>query len=75
MSDFIKIGEIGDILKNAKSIPGNILQSRSSATNSPAVNNSGKRIAFALGLLIAGIIGYELYLYYKRDQEKKKKHV
>ncbi len=75
MSEFIKIGEIGDILKNAKSSKGYVIPTGTASSNSPDVNNSGKRIAFALGLLIAGIIGYELYLYYKRDQEKKKKHV
>jgi hypothetical protein len=69
MSEFIKIGEAANmfnILGNADT------SSISSVMNSNAITGkkSGNGLAIVAGIVLVGIVGYELYLHFERKRKE-----
>jgi hypothetical protein len=68
MSEFIKIGEVANMFNTL----GSAVTQGTETTITPTPSSgkkSGNGLAIVLGIVLVGIIGYELYLY----SEKKRK--
>lgn len=65
MNEFIKIGDVANLLSSMKN-----------ATTSSAAAPTGKKsvngLAIIAGILVVGIVGYELYLYLEKKKQTQK---
>jgi hypothetical protein len=62
MNEFIKIGDIANFLTSMKN-------TTTSSAVSPAGKKSSNGLCIVAGIVITGIVVYELYLYYKSKKE------
>ena len=70
MSEFIKIGEVANVFNTIKSESTPVIGS--SVTSTPTtVKKSGNGLVIAMGIVLAGIAGYEFYLYFKKKKAEK----
>lgn len=70
MSEFIKIGEVANLFNTIKCESTPVIGS-SVTSNPTTVKKSGNGLAFAVGIVLAGIVGYEFYLYFKKKKAEK----
>ncbi len=66
MNEFIKIGDVANLFSTLKS-------TNASGTATPTIGKkSANGLAIIAGILVVGIVGYELYLYLERERIKRK---
>jgi hypothetical protein len=65
MSEFIKIGDVANLLSSIKN-------TSTSSAAAPAGKKSVNGLSIIDGILVVGIVGYELYLYLERERIKGK---
>jgi hypothetical protein len=66
MNEFIKIGDIANLLSTLK------VTTSSVASTPSAVKKSTNGFCIVAGIVVAGIVSYELYLYLKKKKETEK---
>jgi hypothetical protein len=67
MSEFIKIGEAANMFNTL----GSAVTQGTGTTITPTPSSgkkSGNGLAIVAGIVIVGIIGYELYLYFEKEK-------
>ncbi len=69
MSEFIKIGEAANIFNSLSSSvsPSN---GESITSNITTGKKSGNGLAIVAGIVLVGIVGYQLYLYFERKRKE-----
>lgn len=68
MSEFIKIGEAANMFNTL----GNAITQGTGTTNSPTSSSdkkSGNGLSILVGIVLVGIVGYELYLYLEKERK------
>lgn len=69
MSEFIKIGEAANIFNSlSSSVSPSIGESITS--NITTGKKSGNGLAIVAGIVLVGIVGYQLYLYFERKRKE-----
>lgn len=64
MNEFIKIGDVANLLSSMKN-------TTTSSAAAPAGKKSVNGLAIIAGILVVGIVGYEMYLFLERERIKR----